>query len=95
MGGNLAATVHHQALPTVSEVQSLPGLQNLIPPQKASHRVSVTKKSNGVKKKPAAAKHVVSVVVTKRATCQMKKPAASASGGSSVVAKKPAKNAAQ
>ena len=95
MGGNLNASVHHQALPTVSEVQKLPALQHLIPEEKASRPVSDTKKGKRVKKKTAAGKRVVSTVKKKRAMCVAKKPAAAAKRVSSTVAKKARKNAAQ
>ena len=62
MGGNLNASVHHQALPTVCEVQKLPALQHLIPEEKASRPVSDTKKAKMAKKTPAAGKRVGSTV---------------------------------
>ena len=93
MGGNLEPTIHHQALPTILEIEHSPGLKDLVV-AKLGHRGTAKQPAKKMKKKPAAAKRVVAAVAKKPAMFVVKKPAAAVSRVNAAV-RKPGKQVAK
>ena len=101
MGGDYRPAMHHQALPTIAEVERNPALNALIPEFRVQTNPPIRKKP-AIAKKPAASvvKKPAAAMKDKAAKNVVKKPAAAVARVSDVVtkprkqvAKKPASSA--
>ena len=78
ISGNKNAYVHHQALPSIADVENIPGLKQLMPQVRSEKSLVKKKPAARVVKKPAArvVKKPAAVLVKKPAAHVVKKPAA-------------------